>query len=144
MVVTEERLHDTDPYTITNGHGSNDRALRLLELATKHWTRIPVDDHGQLPPAALRAALEAHDGAPTILVLQAGDVNTGALPSTPWPPGSPTATSGRMFPLDCGYAFVNQPEAHAGALGLRVSYIATRRKRAVNPTGTRLQLLAGN
>ncbi len=162
--VETEGLYGAPPVRIissTHAHGSIDRALRLLGLGTKHWTRIPVDDKGQLPPAALRAALESQR-APTIVVLQAGDVNTGAFDDFPtvipiarehgawvhvdgafglWAAASPKlkhfisgadaadswATDGHKWlnvPFDCGYAFVNEPKAHAGALGLRVSYIS--------------------
>ena len=163
--VEAEGLYGAPPIRIissTHAHGSIDRALRMLGLGMKHWTRIPVDANGQLPPAALSAALESQRGTPAVVVLQAGDVNTGAFDDFQalipiarehgawvhvdgafglWVTTSrglrhhmngaaaadSWATDGHKWlnvPFDSGFAFVNQPEAHSGALGLRVSYIS--------------------
>jgi len=60
-------------------HATVNRAARLLGLGESSIVALPCDDAGKLPEASLRAALEAHPNAPTIVLLQAGDVNTGAF-----------------------------------------------------------------
>jgi glutamate/tyrosine decarboxylase-like PLP-dependent enzyme len=62
----------------TEKHGTTDRAVRLLGLGEKHIVGLPVDHEGRLIASALREALEADAAAPTIVVLQAGDLNIGA------------------------------------------------------------------
>jgi glutamate/tyrosine decarboxylase-like PLP-dependent enzyme len=64
--------------TSSEKHGSTVRAVRLLGLGEKHVIDLPADSEGRLIPAALRDALESHPDAPTIVVLQAGDLNIGA------------------------------------------------------------------
>lgn len=64
--------------TSTEAHGTLMRAARLLGLGTKSIELIPCDEHGKLPAAALRDALAARPDAPTIVVLQAGDLLIGA------------------------------------------------------------------
>lgn len=59
-------------------HGSIDRALRFLGLGTDALHPLAVDADGRVPTAALSEAL-AVTGAPTILVLGAGDLNIGAF-----------------------------------------------------------------
>src|SRR4051812_22835821 len=61
--------------TSTERHGTIDRALRLLGLGRDCVTDIPTDDLGRLTPDALDAAL---DDRPTIVLMQAGDLNIGA------------------------------------------------------------------
>ena len=59
-------------------HASITRAARLLGLGTRAVTGLPVTRAGQLDAATLeRALLDAPD-APTIVLLQAGDLNIGA------------------------------------------------------------------
>src|SRR5271163_316127 len=58
----------------TETHGTTVRALRLLGLGEKHVKSLPADHEGRLIASALGEALEADPGAPTILVLQAGDL----------------------------------------------------------------------
>jgi glutamate/tyrosine decarboxylase-like PLP-dependent enzyme len=163
--VETEGLYGAPPIHVissTHAHGTIDRALRMLGMGTKHWTRIAVDDRGRLPPAALEQALASRPGAPAIVVLNAGDVNSGAFDDFTalipiarrhgawvhvdgafglWVAASPTyrhllagaagadswATDGHKWlnvPFDSGFAFVNDPQAHAGALGMRLSYIS--------------------
>jgi glutamate/tyrosine decarboxylase-like PLP-dependent enzyme len=62
--------------TSEHGHGSIARAVGLLGLGRKNIVRLATDTHGRIEPLALADAL---DGTrPTILVLQAGDIATGA------------------------------------------------------------------
>jgi glutamate/tyrosine decarboxylase-like PLP-dependent enzyme len=59
-------------------HGTIERSLRLLGLGRGSVIDLPVDAEGRLTEGALRAALDAARGAPTIVLLQAGDLNIGA------------------------------------------------------------------
>ena len=59
-------------------HGTIERALRLLGLGREQVTDLPVDPQGRLEPNVLERALQAVRPAPTIVLLQAGDVNIGA------------------------------------------------------------------
>ena len=59
-------------------HGTFDRALRLLGLGPGRAVYLPADEQGRLEPSALELALAGDPGAPTIVLLQAGDVNIGA------------------------------------------------------------------
>ncbi len=65
--------------TSTEKHGSTVRAIRLLGLGEKNIQNLPVDDQGRLSKGALIEALEASPSQPTIVVLQAGDLNMGAF-----------------------------------------------------------------
>lgn len=64
--------------TSTEKHGTIVRAVRLLGLGEKHIVDLPADSEGRLIPSALQDALCAEPHAPTIVVLQAGDLNIGA------------------------------------------------------------------
>lgn len=64
-------------------HGTTVRAARLLGLGTANITVLPTDADSRLTPAALGSALARDAGRPTIVVLQAGDVNTGAFDPFP-------------------------------------------------------------
>jgi len=66
--------------TSTERHGTIDRALRLLGLGRASLLDIPADDQGRLTPSALEAAL---DDRPTVVLLQAGDLNIGAYDPFP-------------------------------------------------------------
>ncbi|HEY5858619.1 MAG TPA: aminotransferase class V-fold PLP-dependent enzyme [Aldersonia sp.] len=57
-------------------HVTVDRALRLLGLGTDALVPVAVDGAGRMDPAAL--SRELRDG-PTIVVAQAGEVNTGSF-----------------------------------------------------------------
>ena len=59
-------------------HVTVDRALRLLGIGSDAIKLVDVDDHGRTRPEALAAALAAGQG-PTIVVAQAGEVNTGSF-----------------------------------------------------------------
>jgi glutamate/tyrosine decarboxylase-like PLP-dependent enzyme len=60
-------------------HGTTLRAVRLLGIGTAHVTVLPSDAASRLTPQVLREALSREPGRPTIVVLQAGDVNCGAF-----------------------------------------------------------------
>ena len=65
--------------TSTELHGATVRAVRLLGLGQKHIVGLPVDEEGRLREDALIEALESAPDAPTIVLLQAGDLNMGAF-----------------------------------------------------------------
>ncbi|MCF7761478.1 MAG: aminotransferase class V-fold PLP-dependent enzyme, partial [Cephaloticoccus sp.] len=60
-------------------HGTIERALRLLGMGRDCIVDIPVAANGQLGAGALEAVLKAQPDRPTILLLQAGDLNTGSF-----------------------------------------------------------------
>ena len=57
-------------------HDTVDLALRYLGLGAPE--PVAADEEGRLDPAALAAVLEAGDGTPTVVCLQAGNVHSGA------------------------------------------------------------------
>jgi glutamate/tyrosine decarboxylase-like PLP-dependent enzyme len=60
-------------------HATVDRSLRLLGMGTAAVHAVGADANGAIDTAALAAALDAGDqSVPTIVCLQAGNVNTGA------------------------------------------------------------------
>lgn len=60
-------------------HGTIERALRLLGLGRDCLIDLPVAANGQLTAAALAPVLAAAPAQPTIVLLQAGDLNTGSF-----------------------------------------------------------------
>src|SRR5262249_13151534 len=60
-------------------HGSIERAVRLLGIGRDAIEELPVDDDCRLIRAKLAQSLTCQPGTPTIVVLQAGDINTGAF-----------------------------------------------------------------
>ena len=79
--VERKGLHGAPPIRIFSSserHGSIERAVRLLGFGSESVVDLPVDDHGGLPSDALRSALQVQANMPTIVVLQAGDLNIGA------------------------------------------------------------------
>ena len=79
--VERKGLHGAPPIRILSSserHGSIERAVRLLGFGAESVVDVAPDDDGRLPLDALRVALEAHADGPTIVVLQAGDLNIGA------------------------------------------------------------------
>jgi glutamate/tyrosine decarboxylase-like PLP-dependent enzyme len=62
-----------------NRHESILRAMRLLGIGTKAAEILPCDDSGGIRLDALSVALSASADRPTIVCLQAGDLNTGAF-----------------------------------------------------------------
>lgn len=59
-------------------HASVDRSLRLLGLGTEALEPVDADDNGAIDLADLGRVLGSGSGGPTIVCLQAGNVNTGA------------------------------------------------------------------
>jgi glutamate/tyrosine decarboxylase-like PLP-dependent enzyme len=80
--VEQQGLFGAPPIRVVTGdqrHGTIERALRLLGMGRDCIVDIPVDDSGQLTGAALEPVLAAEPDAPTIILLQAGDLNTGSF-----------------------------------------------------------------
>ena len=67
--------------TSVDRHASFDRAARLLGFGQKHIKLLPVDDHSRLLPDVLEKELREGDDSPTLVVLQAGEINIGAFDS---------------------------------------------------------------
>lgn len=65
----------------TECHGSFERAVRLLGFGHSQVKLLPVDAEGRLVPEALEDELKKDITAPTLVLLQAGDINIGAYDS---------------------------------------------------------------
>ena len=63
----------------SQSHGSMERTLRFLGLGRGCFASLAVDGEGRVAPATLAAALEATGDAPALVLLCAGDINTGAF-----------------------------------------------------------------
>jgi glutamate/tyrosine decarboxylase-like PLP-dependent enzyme len=65
---------------LANGqrHGAIERAVRLLGLGGVQVIDLPTDASGRLQPDVLKKELESDAATPAIVVLQVGDINTGA------------------------------------------------------------------
>ncbi len=61
-------------------HDSVDRALRYLGIGERAVCKMPTDADGRVTEASLRSALDANPG-PKIVILAAGDLNTGMFDS---------------------------------------------------------------
>lgn len=59
-------------------HATIDRSLRLLGMGSDSVQPVPTDSNGAIDPAALARVLDRGPGSPTIVCVQAGNVNTGA------------------------------------------------------------------
>jgi len=59
-------------------HATIDRSLRLLGIGVAAIEQVKTDSNGAMDVDALRRTLDAGVEAPTIVCLQAGNVNTGA------------------------------------------------------------------
>jgi glutamate/tyrosine decarboxylase-like PLP-dependent enzyme len=64
--------------TTSERHGSIERAIRILGFGKRAVVPLPCNSSGRLEPALLASALEKNAQQPTIVVLQAGDLNIGA------------------------------------------------------------------
>jgi len=60
-------------------HATIDRTLRLLGFGDESITRLRVDNAGALDPSTLEEAFRDTNGQPAVVLLQAGDVNTGSF-----------------------------------------------------------------
>jgi glutamate/tyrosine decarboxylase-like PLP-dependent enzyme len=79
--VENQGLYGAPPIRILSSsehHGSFERAVRLLGFGRSHIKVLPVDNEGRLIPEALAEELEREPTRPTLLLLQAGDINIGA------------------------------------------------------------------
>lgn len=80
--VEEQGLYGAPPIRIISTaerHGTIERALRLLGMGRGQVLDLPTDAHARLQPPVLKTALESSaPSTPTIVLLQAGDVNTGS------------------------------------------------------------------
>lgn len=65
--------------TSTEVHGTVPRALRMLGMGERSVMRLATDERGRLREDALEAALLENPETPTVVVLQAGDLNMGAF-----------------------------------------------------------------
>lgn len=80
--VEEKGLYGAPPIRILTTlarHGALERAVRLLGMGHTQVRCLATDAEGRLQPEALELALRDEESAPVILVLQAGDVNTGSF-----------------------------------------------------------------
>ena len=69
--------------TTENRHESIIRAVRLLGIGANAITIVPVDNLGRMDTAALEQMMRRAADAPTIVSLQAGDLNTGIFDPFP-------------------------------------------------------------
>ncbi|HEU4509416.1 MAG TPA: pyridoxal-dependent decarboxylase [Pyrinomonadaceae bacterium] len=80
--IEQRGLYGAPPIRILTSqqrHGSLQRAIRLLGLGESQVEHLSSDADDRLEPHALERALSAAPSAPTIVVLQAGDINIGAF-----------------------------------------------------------------
>ncbi|MGO9318374.1 MAG: pyridoxal phosphate-dependent decarboxylase family protein [Terracidiphilus sp.] len=59
-------------------HGSIERAVRMLGMGRGNIVNLPEDELGRVRPDGLEEELQRHPASPVIVVLQAGEINTGA------------------------------------------------------------------
>jgi glutamate/tyrosine decarboxylase-like PLP-dependent enzyme len=79
--VGRQGLHGAPLIRVVAGeerHATVDRALRLLGLGTDCIEAVRADANGAIDVDHLGEVLDRGDGGPTIVCLQAGNVNTGA------------------------------------------------------------------
>jgi glutamate/tyrosine decarboxylase-like PLP-dependent enzyme len=80
--VEADGLAGSPPIRILTGshrHGSIDRAVRLVGFGRNSVVDLPLDDAGRLTPDVLEQSLNEQPYQPTIVLLQAGDLNIGAF-----------------------------------------------------------------
>ena len=79
--VEQKGLWGTTPIRLlvnSHCHGSVECAVRLLGLGTSQLVKLPTDDLGHVLPEGLKEELARDRHSPTIVILQAGEINTGA------------------------------------------------------------------
>jgi glutamate/tyrosine decarboxylase-like PLP-dependent enzyme len=82
--VETQGLYGAPPIRILTSnarHGSFERAVRLLGFGTSNIKLLETDDQSRLIPEALAQELQSEADVPTLLLLQAGDINIGAYDS---------------------------------------------------------------
>jgi len=80
--VEERGLFGAPPIRVlTSGmrHGTFDRAIRFVGIGKSQVELLESDDRDCLRADALESALKKNPSAPTIVLLQAGDVNIGSI-----------------------------------------------------------------
>ena len=80
--VERQGLYGAPPIRILSSgqrHGSVERAARLLGLGDAHFVYLLSDARDRLDTAALDRAFRSDPKCPTIVLLQAGDINIGAF-----------------------------------------------------------------
>jgi len=80
--VEQQGLYGAPPIRIlSNGqrHGSIERAIRLLGLGNAQIVDLDTDRSNRIIDGALEEALNRNPSSPTIVILQAGDIATGAF-----------------------------------------------------------------
>lgn len=80
--VEQKGLAGAPSFRVLSGshrHGTFERAARFLGLGSDCITDLQLDDRGRLRTDALEEALGVNEGLPTIVLLQAGDLNIGAF-----------------------------------------------------------------
>lgn len=63
----------------SNRHGSVERAVRLLGIGEDNVLDMSLDETERLRPEMLETTLQTVTGHPVIVILQAGDLNTGSF-----------------------------------------------------------------
>ena len=63
----------------SNRHGSVERAVRLLGIGDGNVRDLALEQNERLRPEVLETALRQAGNAPVIVILQAGDLNTGSF-----------------------------------------------------------------
>ena len=82
--VAQKGLYGAPPIRILSSrqrHGSFERAAQLLGLGTLHIEYLESDETDRLQADSLAKALNAEPEIPTIVLMQAGDINIGAFDS---------------------------------------------------------------
>lgn len=80
--VEKQGLYGAPPIRLLcNGqsHGSVERAVRLLGLGQNQIIDLDTDDISRVKAQSLELALQKEPDAPTIVLLQAGDISTGSF-----------------------------------------------------------------
>lgn len=80
--VEERGLYGAPPirmFSSRQRHGTFERAVRIIGLGKGNIEYLPSDEHDTLKPDALERALADHSGEPSLVLLQAGDINIGAF-----------------------------------------------------------------
>jgi glutamate/tyrosine decarboxylase-like PLP-dependent enzyme len=79
--VERQGMPGSPPITVLCGvrHATIDRTLRLLGFGDASLKTLATKDGDALDPAALESALCGLNGKPALVLLQAGDVNTGGF-----------------------------------------------------------------